>query len=179
VEWLRDPDQVRRFGIDPARIGVFGGSAGGNLAALMGTSGTGDLTTGSRVAAVAELSGPADLRERIPVTDSYNRDFGTVVLEYLGCPAFAGCDAAERASPVTLVDDTDPPFFVAHSVDEFIPLAQADGFVAALRDAGVDVSYVTVEGSLHSIAMLDDDMRQRVVAFFRDKLGQNAVELKP
>lgn len=29
VEWLRSPEQVERFGIDPARIGAFGGSAGG------------------------------------------------------------------------------------------------------------------------------------------------------
>lgn len=179
VEWLRDEQQVRRFDLDPDRIGVFGGSAGGNLAALIGTSGTGDWTTGSRVAAVAELSGPADLRERIPTTDSYNQDFGTVVLQYLGCADFASCTASGRASPVTLVDASDPPFFVGHSVDEFIPLSQSDALVEALRAAGVETTYVTVEGALHSIAMLDDDMRQRVIAFFRDALGQNAVELRP
>ena len=50
-------------------------------------------------------------------------------------------------------------------------------FVAALRASGVDTTFVTVEGSLHSIAMLDDDMRARVIAFFRTKLGQNAAEL--
>jgi acetyl esterase/lipase len=171
VAWLRDHEQVRRFNLDPGRIGAFGGSAGGNLAALLGTSGSGDLSTGTRVAAVAELSGPADLSAAIPTIDSYHQDFGEVVLQYLGCVDFEDCAAASAASPITLVDSTDPPFFVGHSVDEFIPLSQADGLVEALRAAGVDVDYVTVEGALHSIAMLDDDMRARVLAFFQRTLA--------
>ena len=36
VRWMREPDQVTRYNIDPDRIGAFGGSAGGNLAALLG-----------------------------------------------------------------------------------------------------------------------------------------------
>ena len=171
VSWLRDDEQVRRFGLDPRRIGAFGGSAGGNLAALLGTAGSGDLTAGTRVAAVAEFSGPADLRAAIPTIDSYQRDFGEVVLQYLGCGDFADCAAASAASPVTLVDATDPPFFVAHAVDEFIPLSQSDALVEALREAGVAVDYVTVEGAAHSIAMLDDDMRKRVIAFFERTLA--------
>src|SRR5699024_2047191 len=61
VEWLRAPEQAEQFGIDAARIGAFGGSAGGNLAALLGATGEGALDEGSRVAAVAELSGPLGL----------------------------------------------------------------------------------------------------------------------
>lgn len=175
VAWLRDPVTVERYNLDPDRIGAFGGSAGGNLAALLGTAGSGDWTSGTRVAAVAELSGPTDLRERIPTTDSYNQDFGDVQLAYTGCAALEGCAAAADASPITRVDDTDPPFFVGHSVDEFIPLSQSDDFVTELRGAGVPVTYVTVEGSLHSIGMLDDAMQQRIVAFFRDTLSLNAV----
>jgi acetyl esterase/lipase len=134
---------------------------------------------GARVGAVVDLSGPADLRERIPTTDSYNQDFGTVVLEYVGCASFDRCAAAAAASPVTLVDDSDPPFFVGHSIDEFIPVSQSEVLVESLRAEGVDTTFVTVEGTLHSIAMLDDGMRQRVIAFFRERLGQNAAELAP
>lgn len=176
VRWLRQPDQLRRLGIDPTRIGAFGGSAGGNLAALLGTTGTGEWT-GARVSAVAELSGPVDLRGPIPATDSYNQDFPTVQLQYLGCAGFIGCAAAERASPVTLVDPTDPPFFVAHSTEEFIPIAQSDAFVSTLRDAGIDTTYVTVEGTLHSAAMLDDGMRERVLEFFRRTLPASPFDI--
>lgn len=175
VDWLRDPAQVVRYNIDPDRIGAFGGSAGGNLAALLGTTGSGSWTDGARVAAVAELSGPADIREPIVATDSYNMDFPTVQLEYLGCATFADCPTARRASPTALVDETDPPFFVGHSTDEFIPLSQSEELVETLRGAGIDTTFVTVEGTLHSIAMLDDDVRQRVIAFFKDKLDLNAV----
>jgi len=171
VRWLRDPAQVTRYNIDPARIGAFGGSAGGNLAALLGVTGSGSWATGARVAAVAELSGPADLRDPIPTTDSYSQDFAAVQLQYTGCATFTDCDAAAAASPVTQVDDSDPPFFVAHSSEEFIPISQAQDFVRALRDARVAVTFVTVKGTLHSVAMLDDDMRARVLTFFRDNLG--------
>ena len=175
VDWLRDPAQVVRYNLDPDRIGAFGGSAGGNLAALLGTSGSGSWTTGARVAAVAELSGPVDVRSPIPTTDSYNQDFPGVQLQYLGCADFADCPAAARASPVTLVDPSDPPFFVGHSVDEFIPISQSDKFVEALRGSGIDATYVTVEGSLHSIGMLDDAMRERVIEFFKGALAVSAV----
>lgn len=175
VRWLRDPETVERYNLDPDRIGTFGGSAGGNLAALLGTTGSGDWTSGSRVAAVAELSGPTDLLERIPTTDSYSQDFGDVQRAYLGCADLAACPAAAAASPITLVDESDPPFFVAHSIDEFIPLSQADSFVAVLRAAGIPVTYVTVEGALHSLELPDENMQRRIVAFFRETLELNPV----
>ena len=171
VRWLRDPAQVARYNIDPDRIGAFGGSAGGNLAALLGTTGSGSLTTGARVAAVVDLSGPADLRREIKTTEGYTEDFGEVVLQYLGCSSYANCPTAAAASPVTLVDPTDAPFFVGHSIDEFIPIEQSDKLVAALRDQGIDTTYISLEGTLHATAMLDDDMRARVLEFFRATLG--------
>lgn len=57
------------YGVDPNRIGVFGGSAGGHLALLLGTTGdSGDpsasdpvLRESSRVAAVVANFPPTDL----------------------------------------------------------------------------------------------------------------------
>ena len=166
VQWLRDPAQAERYNLDPDQIGAFGGSAGGNLAALLGTTGEGNWTSGARVAAVAALSAPTDIRERIPTTDAYNQDFGMVQLTYLGCTDLAACPAASAASPVTLVDATDPPFFVAHAEDDFIPISQSDALVAALRNVGVETTYVTVKGAMHSIGLLDDDMMARIITFF-------------
>jgi acetyl esterase/lipase len=169
VTWLRADEQAERFGVDPERIGVFGGSAGGNLAALLGTSGSGDLSTGPRVAAVVDLSGPIDLTG-VDLTD----DFAPLQLEYLGCTTFADCPAAEPASPSSHIDETDPPFFVAHSTVEKIPLAQSERFVEALRAAGIDVEFLVADGTLHSIALLDDDLKSRIVAFYERTLGPGA-----
>ncbi|MCS0498452.1 alpha/beta hydrolase [Protaetiibacter mangrovi] len=174
VEWLREPEQVARFGIDPDRIGAFGGSAGANLVSLLGTRGTGALDEGARVAAVVELSGPIDLTG-VAVTD----DFVPVQLAYLGCVTADDCPAASAASADTWVDETDPPFFVAHSTDEMIPLEQARIFVRALRDAGVDTTFVTVEGRLHSIAMIDDGLKQRILDFYARTLAPTELPVAP
>jgi acetyl esterase/lipase len=171
VEWLRDPAQTERYNIDPDRIGAFGGSAGGHLVSLLGTSGAGGWTAGSRVAAVAQLSGPVDLRTGIQTTGGVDPNFPEVQLAFLGCATFADCPEAELASPGLEADPTDPPFFVAHSIDEFIPLSQSEDFVTTLRSVGVDTTFVTVDGSLHSIGMLDDDMKTLIIEFFVSRLG--------
>ncbi|MEO5920334.1 MAG: alpha/beta hydrolase, partial [Pseudolysinimonas sp.] len=166
VTWLRADEQITRFHIDPDRIGAFGGSAGGNLVAMLGTLGSGDRTTGSRVAAVAELSGPTDLTG-LAATD----DFVPVQLAYLGCAAQEDCPPAKAASPFYSIDESDPPFFIGHSTVEKIPLAQAEMFVEGLRTAGVPTEFVTVEGALHSIAMLDADLKSRIIDFFDGTIG--------
>lgn len=174
VRWLRQPEQITRFHIDPDRIGAFGGSAGGNLVALLGTRGSGSLTTDARVAAVADLSGPTDLTGRA-TTD----DFIPVQLRYLGCRAEEECPDAVAASPVYAIDPTDPPFFVGHSIAEKIPIAQSKLLVAGLRSAGVSVEFVTAKGTLHSIAMLNADLKRRIVAFFDATIGTPDVALPP
>ena len=171
VEWLRAPKQVSRFDLDPDRIGAFGGSAGGNLAALLGTTGSGSLSTGSRVAAVAELSGPADL------TGADARDdFIPVQLAFLGCASEAECPAARQASPLFAVSDDDPPFFVANSTDELIPVAQSRRFVSALRAAGVPATFVEATGRLHSIAMLNPELKAKIIDFYRETLGSGSAD---
>ena len=170
VRWLRDDEQAERFNIDPDRIGAFGGSAGGNLAALLGLEGTGDLTDGSRVAAVVDLSGPVDLTTNGFALGGVEPGFRSIQLDYLGCASYADCPQAEAASPLYFVDPSDPPVFVAHSTNEIIPQEQSDALVSALREAEVPTTYITVDGAMHSIAMLDDDLRSRIIAFLHENL---------
>lgn len=173
VEWIRDDAQSSRFGVDPLRVGALGGSAGGNLVSLLATTGDGRLDSGSRVAAVVDLSGPSDLTDAGRRLGGLTEQFEQIQLDYLGCSTLASCPVATAASPLYQVDAGDPPFLVAHSTDELIPIQQSEAFVGALEDAGVDVTFVTVEGTRHSIAMLDEQVRDRVAQFLRSTLGDD------
>jgi acetyl esterase/lipase len=167
VRWLKDPAQVAKYAIEPSRIGAFGGSAGGNLVSLLGVTGTGSTDSGDRVAAVVELSAPIDLTRNGPEQKS----FYPYELSYLGCTSYADCPQAVAASPIFHVASGDPPFFVAQSTHERIPLVQSERFVDALRAGGVPTTFETRPGDRHSIAILDAALRERILDFLRSHLG--------
>ncbi|HEY1105374.1 alpha/beta hydrolase [Agromyces endophyticus] len=174
VEWLRDPEQAERFGIDPGRIGAFGGSAGGSLAALLGTTGDGALDSGSRVAAVVELSGPVGLGSAALDTDRASVWLRGIIADYLGCEPNAPdahCPQAMEASAATHVDPSDPPMFIGHSEHEIVPLGQSTRLAAVLEAAGVPVELAVVPGGEHSIGILDEPLRERVATFLHARLG--------
>ena len=168
VDWLRQPAQVAAYGYDPALIGAFGGSAGGNLVSLLGASGTGPWDTGTRVAAVVELSGPVDLTSDGAV--DYPEELARHQLEYLGCATYANCAAAMAASVQPMLDASDPPYFIAHSTSELVPVAHAELLVDALVVNQIPHRYVERPGSAHSLALLDDALRAQIIEFLRDHL---------
>jgi acetyl esterase len=170
VSWIRRAQQVDRFGHDPERLGAFGDSAGGNLVALLGTRGDGNSRSGARVAAVVALSAPLDLTREGTTLGDLGEDFQRVQLGYLGCRSYDDCPAARSASPAHQIDPSDPPFFIAHSSDEFIPVEQAETFVSGLKRAGVDAAYVRVDGSAHGLALLGDGLRERIADWLHDTL---------
>jgi len=169
VTWLRDPVQLGRFNLDATRVAAFGGSAGGNLAALLGTTGTGPLSEGTRVAAVVDLSGPVDLTGA-----DAKPGFIPVQLAFLGCAAESGCLTARAASPIFAASADDSPFFIANSTNELIPIEQAQRFAAALEAARVSTTFVSVTGGLHSVTMLDPSLRRQILDFYASTVGVNS-----
>ena len=145
--------------------------AGGNLATLLGARGSGSLTEGARVAAVAELSGPVDLSYDGVVVAGGSSGLEQIVLDYLDCTSLLKCPPAKDASAVNSLDRSDPPVFIGSSTEEFIPLSQSSGYAADLDDLGIVNQLVTVPGSLHSIGILDAAMRGEVSAFLHAQLG--------
>lgn len=170
LAWLRSPETLATYRIDPERVGAFGGSAGGNLASLLATAGSGDWDAVDRVAAVVTMSAPLDLTGADVRDDFVDRQ-----LSYLACDDLARCPAAELASPATFVDATDPPFLVVHGDDEMIPLAQAQAFTAALEHADVPVQLAVVPSQHHSIGLLtESDVRETILAFLEVALREPA-----
>jgi acetyl esterase len=171
LRWLRDPATVAQYGIDPERIGAFGGSAGGNLAALLATRGSGDTTTGDRIAASATVSGPMDLTAHGQTLGELPSWLVARELSYLGCATFDHCPAAADASPTYQVDPSDPPVLVAQSAQEFIPQGLSREFADALGAAGVEHRLELPAGTGHSIAALNESLRATVAGFLREHLS--------
>ncbi len=181
VRFLRA--HARAFHIDPAEIGIWGHSAGGHLASLVGTAGpsagwdTGAYTDeSSRVEAVADLAGPANLvtlgEEGVPglVKSNFTSLLGPISESDL--PA-----ALAAASPVTYVSRGDPPFLIVHADDDgFVPLAQSQELASALEAASVPVTLVVVHGGGHSLDVPGGhpdptQIEELVVNFFTKELA--------
>jgi acetyl esterase/lipase len=173
LDFVFRPSTLQTYDVDPDRVGVFGGSAGGNLAALLAVEDheSSAYAAGFRIRAVVDLSGPTDLTVQSTGAAGVAASFQRKQLLYLGCDSYRSCPAAERASPMYQVSQETAPFFIGHSTDEFIPLWESQRFASTLRDHGVPVTFVAVQGSAHSIAQLDRAMSSRVTAFLRDNLG--------
>jgi acetyl esterase/lipase len=143
VRWLRA--NASTYGLDPDHIGVWGMSAGGHLAALLGTSGDvpelegdGDNTEySSRVQAVCDVAGPAD----IAAMPKLGAKRIAAIEGLLGGPLENDEAKAIAASPIHYVSKDDPPFLIVHGeADRLVPVAQSQRFYEELRRAGVNAT---------------------------------------
>ncbi len=170
LEWLREPAQVAEFGIDPKRIGLFGSSAGAIIASSIGTNGSGSLTSGDRVAAVVAMSPAVDLTETgLRLGDPSKLAMATIS-QYLGCSDFTDCPNARDASPLYSVDKTDPPFYIAISKNELVPVEQGQAMALALKAVGVPVTLDLKPGERHALELLDEATRASIRQFLIDNL---------
>ncbi|CAN5234387.1 hypothetical protein BH20ACT24_BH20ACT24_15220 [soil metagenome] len=183
VSFIRS--NAEEFGVDPARIGTLGASAGGTIAASVGMEGEGSLGEGSRVAAVVSWSGALDL---LSVARG-NLDAAEGVCTYITgerCQRqFRGDPAAlegviaelqprlEAASPISHVDSSDPPMFIANSPSEFIPFDQAEAMATTLDEAGIANEFFTAPGG-HALAYTDSVLQPSM-----DFLQEHLVDFRP
>jgi len=136
------------YNLDPNRIAAVGASAGGHLAALLGTAQAnpewdvgGHLDQASRVQAVVAMAAPTDLTKSFPNAN----------LELIRQVGF-GEDNIVQASPITHVTPDDPPFLLIHGErDELVPVEQAQLMYDRLVQTNVPAQLVIVKKGKHSL----------------------------
>jgi dipeptidyl aminopeptidase/acylaminoacyl peptidase len=126
--------------VDPARMAIRGGSAGGytTLAAL--TLRPGVFSAGASHYGVADLAALA--------ADTHK--FESRYLDGLVAPWPEGADVYAERSPITHVDALSTPLAVFQGdEDRIVPMEQAEAIVAALREKGVPHAYLLFPGEQH------------------------------
>ena len=159
---------AEKYDIDPQRIGVIGGSAGGHLAALLGVSDaqagwdTGEyLDQSSRVQAVVDLYGPADLRVMLAQSPL------KYALQVFGAASNQD-PVLDVYSPVTYISPDDPPFLIMHGdLDEVVPLAQSEILYDRLKNGGVPAELVIVKNAGHSFQSEGDPIEPDFPTLFQ------------
>jgi acetyl esterase/lipase len=162
---------AKDFEIDADRLGVCGGSAGGHLSLMLGTTsdeGSKDAQdevdrTSDRVAAVVAYFPPVDLREWVGPNDQFP------ALEF-------DPQQAEAVSPVLHVTTDDPPTLLIHGdKDDLVKLDNSERILAELEKQKVPCELVVIKGAGHGF-MGEDGKRasQALIDWFDKHLAANA-----
>ncbi len=188
VRWIRANTQ--RYHFDPKRIAAWGGSAGGYLASMLGTSAgvseLEDLSLGnaeqpSHVQAVVAWFGPTDflkmdeyLTERglppEPGTEHSGANSPESLL--LGRQITEIPDRVKAANPETYITSAAPPFFLQHgTMDPVVPVQMSINFAAKLeRVLGRDqVQLELLQGAEHGDPQFESRENVEKVLDFLDR----------
>jgi acetyl esterase/lipase len=148
VRWIKA--NARLYKLNQDKIAAWGGSAGGHLAALLGTSGgvqeLEDLTMGnpaksSRIQAVVDWFGPTDflkmdaqLKESKVKNPQVHSVPDSPESELIGKNLLDATDLVRKVNPETYVTSDDPPFFIQHgAIDHLVPYQQSANLASKLE----------------------------------------------
>lgn len=157
IRWVKE--HAAEYGIDPARLGLTGASAGGHLAALAALTPE-QAQTNSRNPILRHDTQVKAVGLFFPPTDFLDWGGKQAPMILLGHLLFVGgasgrteeeiTQAAKAVSPALQVKAAPPPFLVFHGdADPLVPLQQSQKLVDALKSAGGAAELIIKKGGGH------------------------------
>lgn len=164
---------AEKYGVDPKRLGVYGGSAGGHLALMLGTaSDEGDpnskdevLRASDRLACVVSIFPPTDLRDWVANPPDNIKPFPALKFDVAKA---AGC------SPLLFVSPDDPPTLLIHGdKDDLVPISHSQNILAEFQKQNVTSELLVIEGGGHGFGPKDNQRTvEAMVAWFEKHLAK-------
>jgi len=155
LRWMRV--HAARYRLNPSKVATYGFSAGGQLAALIGT-----------------LDGPPEVRVQAVVAASAPTDLtlypgGEILPRYLGATFEENPDLYRKASPVAHVTPDDPPVFLYQgTADKTVSPNHSKAFKAALDRAGVRNELRWLDGRGHASVLFFGGAAEEAAINFLD-----------
>jgi len=183
VRYLRA--NAQKYNLNPNCFGAWGASAGGHLVAMLGTTSDvnefdvgENLTVSSSVQAVADYFGPTDflqMDEHRPPDGMVHNTPDSPESLLIGGYIQDNKEKVAKANPITYVTKNDAPFLIIHGdTDPLVPHHQSELLEAALKKAGVPVSFYTVKGAGHG-GFKDPNVPKLTKEFFDNHLKQKKI----
>lgn len=169
---------ARELQINPQRIGLAGGSAGGHLALLLGLAPSqaypgGESTTlpKNTFKAICALYPPTDLTTIVPFPLRSRPD--NLVAKLLGGSVNEKADLARAASPIEYVNSDSPPILLIHGhKDRLVPVSQSTVLNDAYRKAGAKSEMILLPDAGHGFPP-DQKTETQIADFFARYLGKS------
>jgi acetyl esterase/lipase len=184
IRWVKANAKQYKFKAD--KIALWGGSAGGHLSALAGTSvgikelddpGLGNANQSSNVQAVVDWFGPTDfMLMDAQLTETGNgkpdhNEANSPESKLMGQKITEIPDKVKVANPETYITKDDPPFLIQHGTkDHLVPTQQSTNFAKKLEAAlGKNKVILTLlEGAGHGGPAFDSEENLKLVFSFLD-----------
>lgn len=145
---------AKEWGIDPERLGAFGGSAGAHLSLMLATTGDDGnpnskdevLKQSSRIAVAVALAPPTDLRQWVTNPPEAIKRSGPLKLSL----AFDASKAADVSPLLHVTAKTAPSLLIHGDKDDLVPISHSESFLAAMQKEKVPCRLIVIKDGVHA-----------------------------